>query len=184
MIVVGCKQKLYKPTEYMNYFITENNITTRNIDFHTVRYKITFLTPEYYALSSFSGNDTLSEQTWQQKLAATKGNVYFMIDIFSNLADTKDPMEKAQIVAYYQTAIKNQLTLSVDNGSPFPPEYVNYEDNFGMAPYNRLFACFRLDFTTLKKNICVQYNDRHYGNRNVLATYSRADLDKLPILKF
>lgn len=180
LVVCSCNSKKQLQAEdYVRYFIKNDNagkiVTT------TADYQLQLVTPECIA-----AKDVLQEKkifdaaAYLQRLSAISGNTYVFIRVYNK---GESQMPKDQQVLYYQQYAQQQMKLVIDGQVPKMPEYVNYEDSYGLAPYNTIIACFNCDLKSVKKELQFIYNDAMTGNSNIQLTYTQKELSDLPQIK-
>lgn len=179
LILVACStgSKKQSPSAYLQYFT--HDAYARVVETNAMKYEVRLLTPEYMALQSSLSETRFDKQSYKQRMQQIGDNLFFVVKIFNKAVE--EDADKAVVIRYYESFARNNAHILV-NGSQFiAAEYVNYEDNYGLAPYNTLLFCFRFPQALKSKEIAFSYRDDIYENE-VKASYSSQDLSDLPSL--
>jgi hypothetical protein len=187
LLLAGCRGgNDMSPVHYYRFFKSEDESILRSIQTGEVIYRIKLLTPEFFALKELREPAEFDARLYLKRFNEIKGNIYFIIDIVAPEAQDveREPHRKAKLISYYQNHAVSDILLT-DGQNSVRPSYVNYEDNFGLSPHNRLLVCFEHNPGEVQDGrIILNINDPVNGNPNIKAAYSNSDIKALPKLKF
>jgi len=180
LIAYSCNsRKSLNAAEYVRYFgqATESHkIQTTAID-----YQLILVTPECIAAREVLLQEKRFDvEAYNKRLKDIEDNTYVFVRLYSK---SDNAISKERQVLYYQQYAQKQMRLIADDNKELAPEYVNYEDSYGLAPYNTIVVCFNHSLRQIEKAVQFVYDDALYGNSNIRLSYSRRDIDAFPQLK-
>lgn len=186
-VIAGCtgSQDLH-PAAFLQYYGSAQPEGVRTVEFQDAEYRVRFVPASYFALSEcVQGGSRADEACYQSRLGQIKGNTYFIIEIkASDGAAKPDPAAKEKLVSYYMNEVADNMRLSADGSQSLAPAYVNYEDSYGLSPFEKLVVCFNYDLAAVQSELRLEYEDRLLGNPGIKASFDKKEIDRLPVLTF
>jgi hypothetical protein len=177
------------PVAYMQYMEATGNEYKKEIVAGATTYSIQLVPPEYMSLKElYAPNGQVNKEAVLKRVEELNGYLFFLINI-TKREDEKNVVEKNlsrkaendQMMSYYSAAA-NDLTLT-DGEISLKPATYQFEDNYGLSPYNTIVVAFRL--MKLNKNgLQLVFNDRFAGNPFIKAGFSKKMIEQLPSLNF
>ncbi|MBS1773939.1 MAG: hypothetical protein JST82_13860 [Bacteroidetes bacterium] len=172
------------PDAYVRYMDDPANDLIRTIKLKTATYTIHLITPEYIASKEFSdGSDSI--KNFEKRLRDLEGVIYFYINIQKNNTDNSvaagmaEKSKAEQMVMYYEADAAKDIYL-LNNNNQLSPAIYHYEDNYGLAAYNKIIVGFHVD--TKNPDYKLVFNDRYNDNPQIQASYSSSTIKNLPQL--
>lgn len=179
VIIYACgpKSQRESPSGYLKYFSQDGH--ARIVETKALKYEVQLLPPECMALRACFAGGHLDESAYRNRIHQIEDNIYFAIRLYHKTEETV--MDKATLLRYYESSAKSNASITVNQSQVIQAEYVNYEDNYGLTPYNTLLFCFRCPHALNSRKLVFSYADDVYANE-VKVTYSYQDFKEYPSL--
>ena len=171
------------PTAYIRNMETKE--FKKEIEIGKTEYIFQLATPEYMAIKEATGsNGIIKTDAIKRRVEDMKGYIFLLIRInkkpVSSLQSTSnDAAITEQKVMYYQSA-QQDISL-VDGGSTYKPVVYQFENNYGLSPYNTIIVGFEHK-EPIRNEIQFVFNDRFEHNPLIKASFSEQALTILPTL--
>lgn len=153
-------------------------------------YTFQLATPEYMVCKEFADSlKNLPVLSFNKRLSELKGYVFFIINIekahSSNSTLNQEfisSSEKQELLAYYQQIASNDISL-ITNKDELKPSVWNFEDNYGLSPYNTIVAGFKKDLVSISEpEMILVFNDRYTHTPKLKVSYTKDEIKNIPLL--
>lgn len=140
-------------------------------------YTIQYASPAFMICKEMDGQPVNNSKEYNQRMKDLHGYVFFIIRVKSpfNQSGSADAM-----VMYYQQDASRDLTL-FDGGNELKPAVWNYENNYGLTPYNTIVAGFECPDAE-NNDLRLVFNDHYTHVPMIKASFSRQELKNAPVL--
>lgn len=170
------------PQSYLA-FMERNSV--REIVTEQAKYKVRLIPPAYFAIKEGMQSDgKIDRKSCGRRLQEWASNTYFIVEVAnseaSNQFNGSNPEVKANVISYYQHEAAKHFSLKVGESNVLEPSYVNYEDNFGLSPVNRIVVCFNYNLAAVSDELILSYDDALNNVPGINAAFSVKEIKNLP----
>ena len=164
------------PGEIVQRMESKDNGFVRNITAGQMQYSIQLAPPEYMA----SKDVDASSENNTELLSRTKeleGYLFFIVKIQRKQSTQSDNEREAM---YFTSQAQQDIQLQYGGSSLLPTVY-NYENNYGLTPYNTLVIGFETGTEPLG-DVKLVFNDQFNRNPRIQASFSASQLNEVSSL--
>jgi len=168
------------PVAYVHYMEDRSHDMHRTVQYGNVDYHIQLATPEY-VVSKELAEEQPSEEALLQRLEQLKGYTFFYLTIEAKgNSRMNDPALAEQRALYYTQAAAADISL-LNGEEELKPITYHFENNYGLAPYNKLLVAFKTE-DRKEGEWQLVFHDRFNQNDLIKSTFSIKDIAQLPKL--
>jgi len=176
-VLAGCHSK---GTLRAGAYISEmEKVFKKKVVSGNMEYNIQYAPAAYMICKELSGNIADSnKELFNKRIKEMKGYVFFIINI--KLKNGQTVSNPDDMVMYYQSEASKDMSLHEKERS-IPPSVWNFENNYGLAPYNTIVAGFE-DGSDEPEDVQLIFNDNYAHTPMVKVAFTKEELKKLPQL--
>ena len=171
----SCKHSraVLPPFGYMSYMETDYK---KKVISGKTEYTVQLATPTYMACREMDGHPEKDKTTFNKRAAEMNGYIYFIIQVKPGSKAIQSP---DAMVMYYQSAAKDMTLIS--GGRTLKPAIWNFENNYGLTPYNTIVAGFEYKGENAE-DMQLVFNDNYTHIPMIKIKFSKEEITTIPQL--